>query len=143
MLWSGTQSSRALLEEAESEAEAAEGRARELTAEVEASDAPLDTAALEVAIAEAQGDGQVESRLAQAQDELADAHALLDAALSEIEPAADVDALRVIRPPSAATIERFRSERDELDERARKLGDRRERLEGERRDLDEDQGGWT
>ena len=128
----------ALLEEAESEAEAAEGRARELTAEVEASDAPLDTAALEVAIAEAQGDGQVESRLAQAQDELADAHALLDAALSEIEPAADVDALRAVRPPSAATIERFRSERDELDGRARKLVDCRERLEGERRDLDED-----
>lgn len=129
----------ALLDEADSEAEAAEDRARELAAEVEASETPRDTSALEAAISDAQADGQVEQRLAVAHEELADARTLLDAALGDVHPSADVDALRAIRPPSAATVERFATEHDELNDRARKLGERRERLESERRGLDEEE----
>jgi uncharacterized protein YhaN len=128
----------ALLDQAEDEAEAAEDRARELTVEVESCDAPRDTAALEAAINEALGDGQVEQRLIAAQDDLAHAQTLLDAAVCEVQPASDVDGLRAMRPPSATTVERFAAEREELDDCARTLGGRRERLGCEQRDLDED-----
>ena len=128
----------ALLEKSESESNDAEDGARELAGELEALDAPLDTAALESAVNEAQADGQVEQHLADAQDELDEAQTLLDAALRELDPTADVQALRAMRPPSAVAVEQFAAERDELEARARELDDSRKRLDDERRNLAED-----
>jgi uncharacterized protein YhaN len=128
----------ALLQQGEGDYSDSEDRARELAGELEALDVPADTTALESAVSEAQGDGRVEQRLADAQDELDRATTVLDAALRELAPAADVQALRAMRPMSAAAVEQFVAERDELNEHARKLQGRREGLDGEHRNLDED-----
>lgn len=128
----------ALLADGAEAADEAEERARELSDDVEACDAPADTAALEAGIGEAQGDGPVEQRLSDAQDELADAETLLCAAVRELDPAADVEGLRAMRPPSAGAVERFAGEHDEFDGRARELVDQRQRLDADRRDLARD-----
>ena len=129
----------ALAQVAEDEAETAKQRAQHLAGETEAFVAPSDTRALEAAMTDAQADGQIEQHLAAAQ-ELADAERLLHAELGALEPTVpDADALRAMRPPSVATVERFAGELDQLHDRARELRDWRERLDSDRRALDEDQ----
>jgi uncharacterized protein YhaN len=128
----------ALVQQSASDCGDAEDRARELAGELEALDVPADIAALDSAVSDAQGDGRVEQRVADAQDALDEATALLGAALRELDPAADVHTLRAMRPMSAAAVEQFAGEHDGLDDRSQQLRDRRERLDGDGRDLDED-----
>jgi uncharacterized protein YhaN len=128
----------ALLEKSDSESNDAEGRAREFAGQLEALDVPPDTTALDSAVTEAHADGQIEQRLAVAHDELNEAQTQLDAALRELDPAADIQPLRAMRPPSATAVAQFAAERDELDARARELDDSRKRFDDERRNLDED-----
>jgi uncharacterized protein YhaN len=128
----------ALLKRSANEANDAEDRGRELASQLEALEVPPETAALESALTEAHTDGQVEQRIADAQEDLDEAQVLLDATLGELDPATEVPVLRAMRPPSPAAVEQFAAERDELDSRARELDDRRQRLEDGRRTVDED-----
>ncbi|MGO8905642.1 MAG: AAA family ATPase [Solirubrobacteraceae bacterium] len=127
-----------LLAEAEKAAEEAEDRARELASELDGLDAPANTSVLQATIRDAQADGQVEQRLANAEEELADAQGLVEAAVNKLHPAVALEPLRRMHPPGEATVEQFAGEHDELIERARELGGHRERLDQERRDIDEE-----
>jgi uncharacterized protein YhaN len=128
----------ALLAEAENAAGAAEDRAHELASKLDGLEAPADTSALKAAVSDAQTEGQVEQRLANAEEELADAQGLLDAALKKLDPAVELEPLRDMHPMSETVVEQFGREHDEFGKRARELTDRRERLDGERRDIDEE-----
>lgn len=128
----------ALLAEAENAAGVAEDRVHELASELDGLDDPADTSALKAAVSDAQAEGQIEQRLADAEEELADAQGLLDAALKKLDPAVELEPLRDMHPTSETVVEQFGREHDEFGERARELADRRERLDGERRDIDEE-----
>ncbi|MEA2247674.1 MAG: hypothetical protein QOH46_2203 [Solirubrobacteraceae bacterium] len=128
----------ALLQDAEQAADEAHDRARELAAQLDGLDAPPDVSALDAAVADARADGQVEQRLADARSELGDAIDRLEDALRRLDPPAEVDALRAMRAPSRAAVERLTGEHEALDVRARELADRRARLDQERRDLAEE-----
>lgn len=128
----------ALLEDAEQATKDAELQARELACDLDARDSPPDLAALEGALGDAQATGQIEQRIAEAGAELGDSIDLLSAALRDLDPRAEVAALREMHPPSAAAVERFAQERERLDDRAGELADRRRQLDSESRDLDEE-----
>lgn len=126
----------ALLESAEQAVEDAEDRARGLAAELAALDVAPNTSTLEASVTDAQADGRIEKRLADAEAELSDAIDGLNNAVRQLDPADDVEALRLMRPPRPAAVEQFADEREELDGCVRELADRRERLDRDRRDLD-------
>lgn len=128
----------ALLHESESDCSDAEDRTHGVAGELDALDAPPEAAALASAVSEALADGRVEQRIVDAQEEFDRATELLDAASRDLIPAVDPQALRTMRPASAATVEQFAAEREALDARAWKLNERRERLNDEQRSLNDE-----
>ena len=128
----------ALLDAAMQSAEDAENSVGELVDELSAFDPPTDTVALAAAVSAAHADGQIETRLIGAEAELAGAIDQLEAELRQLDPAASVDALRGLRPPSPGAVNAFADERDDLEARSRDLVDGSDRLAGAIRDLDED-----
>lgn len=111
---------------------------RELQASAEQLSQPPDTSALEMAVSEARSAGNIEQRLREEEEEERVADEQLAAALRELEPAAELDALKDKRPPTEAAINRFAGEYNELAERRRTLVDRRHRLDADSGQLDEE-----
>jgi uncharacterized protein YhaN len=128
----------ALLDAATQSAQDAEDSVSGLTDELAAFDAPTDTATLVAAATAAHAEGQIEARIIDAAGELAGALDQLEAQLRQLEPAASVEALRAMRPPSPAAVNAFADERDDLDARSREVADGRDRLVKDLRDVDED-----
>jgi uncharacterized protein YhaN len=119
----------ALLDAAEQAVQRAETRCGELSVKLDGLQAPPDSSALEAAVSDAQAHGQLEQRIAEAASELADAVDLLDGALRDLEPAADVEALRKLRAPSSVAVEQFADSVEQLENQARDIAERRERLD--------------
>jgi uncharacterized protein YhaN len=133
----------ALLDAAEQSVQQAEARAGELSVKLDGLEAPPDSSALEAAASDAQAHGQLEQRIAEAASEFADAVDLLDGALRDLEPVADVDALRKLRAPSSVAVEQFADSVEELEDQARDLAERRERLDRDDRVLREERARLT
>ena len=128
----------ALLDASTSSAQDAEDSVSGLADELATFDVPTDTATLVAAVAAAHAEGQIEARTVDAEGELAAEIDQLEAELRQLDPAASVEALRAMRPPSPAAVTTFADERDDLDARSRELADSRDRLAKDLRDVDED-----
>lgn len=133
----------AMREQAQRAADDAHERAGELRPDIEDRADPPDTTALEAAVGEALAEGQLEQRLRDAEEELRVAEEQLAAARAELHPSVELEALREKPYPTAAAVDRFAAEHDEVSERRGKLVDRRERLDAEQRQLDEDRARLT
>ena len=116
----------------------AEGRCSELAVELDGVRRPTGQLRARGGRQRAQADGQLEQRILDASAELSDAVDLLDGGLRELEPVAEADALRAMRPPSSVAVEQFADEREQLDLDARDLAERRERLDQDSREARQD-----
>jgi uncharacterized protein YhaN len=97
-----------------------------------------DTVSLEATVGEVLAAGPLEQRLREAEETLHLAEDQLGAAISELRPSIELEVLRSSGYPSSAEVERFSSEQAELGARHAKLIDRRDHLDTEFRNLDED-----
>ena len=121
----------------------AETRSGELSVKLDGLEVPPDSSALEAAASDAQAHGRLEQRIAEAASELADAVDLLDGALRDLEPAADVDALRKLRPLSSVAVEQFADAVEQLENQTRDMAERRESLDRDDRALREERARLT
>ncbi|MGO9793365.1 MAG: AAA family ATPase [Solirubrobacteraceae bacterium] len=133
----------ALLDGAEQSVQRAETRCGELCVKLNGLQAPPDSSALEAAASDAQAHGQLEQRIAEVASELVDAVDLLDGALRDLEPAADIDALRKLRAPSSVAVEQFADCFEQLENEARDIAERREGLDRDDRALREERARLT
>lgn len=131
----------ALQEGADDTAAACDDTVAELALQRQSLEVPRDVTALEGAVAAAQAEGPIAARIETTSAALADQKDRLTTALRLLDPPAGLHALRDMQPPSVASAQELADDKEALGQGGRQLGERRERLEAQRRDIDEAQDG--